>query len=663
MHRAPLVTPGPRSSTDSCPEPAAGVRKSALNPGALAESVGPTRSEDYAPGRLAHALMYVLQPGAATVVRPGGHVPGARVVQAKLRVGHSEDPLEHEADRVAASVAKGHADCACTPAGAVPCTRCGQETTSTQIQRRPEGPGSRALGEAPSIVHEVLRSPGQPLDAATRAFFEPRFGHDFSRVRVISGAAADRSARDVNAHAYTVGHSMVIDAGRFAPGTHEGRRLLAHELTHVVQQSGLEGRSVGHGTLQRTPAAPVTGAANVPFDRSKVDVAAIGDVVLTGEFHLFMAMARLVPVRFMDPAIKSYATTLYDPADRVLSTSASSPVPAGGLAGFRLFANVITGMTQGRYILRCIGYDGASQPVAYADRSFYVWTSAPTGKPPDIAALEAERVALEATTKVGSGKTFDEVAIAFTKLQDVKQRLGILETGTGPFVGSHCPIHPPGTKALGCTNIVEMVLENVFRQQGRAADWAKVKKKQVEHTRSRSKALGLQGEDFQAALQSEAGWKGIFWAPDPVYKVPTAELVGGGTTGDEAEWAFHRAQKGFYKPPGEPSISIDHLVTNYAPEAPKVGHGAASKTKKDTTQLDKLKKLPFGVLAAHGATHMTLITYGKVIEVHWDAEATDVDLIEQTDLENWAVGPESGYHYFASGTIVAPAADVDAAFK
>jgi hypothetical protein len=65
-----------------------------------------------------------------------------------------------------------------------------------------------------------------------------RFGHDFSRVRVHSGGAAEQSAREVNAHAYTVGHDIVFGAGRFSPGTHEGQRLIAHELTHVVQQSG-----------------------------------------------------------------------------------------------------------------------------------------------------------------------------------------------------------------------------------------------------------------------------------------------------------------------------------------------------------------------------------------------------------------------------------------
>jgi hypothetical protein len=583
---------------------------------------------------------------------------------AKLTIGHLGDRLEHEADRVAERVMRMPAPTVSSAAAPRQASR--NYTASDEnggLQKEPTGP-QVAAGEAPGTVPEVLRTSGQPLDAATRAFFEPRFGYDFSRVRVLSDSAAKQSARDVNAHAYTVGHKIVFDACRFAPGTHEGRRLIAHELAHVVKQSGLGGRSVGSGALQRTPAAPGTGGAKVPFDRGKVDIAAIPDVLLVGEVHQLMAIARLASVQFVDPAIQHYNTTLYDPADRVLSTSANSPIPGHRAAVFSLFGSPIAGLTQGRYTLRCIGYDGSNRPIAYADRSFFVWTSTPTGKPPDIAALETEKAALEATTRAGSGKTFDEVAIAFTKLEDVKQRLGILETGTGSFVGSECPIHPPGTESISCTSIVMTVLEKVFTQQGRAADWAKVQKKIAEHTKTRSKKLGLEGEDIQAALQSEVGWKGIFWAPDPAYKIPTEELTGGGITEDEAGWAFDRARKkGIYGNKGEPKISIDHLVTNYAPEAPKVGHGEPSKTKKDTTQLAKLKKLPFGVLAAHGATHMTLITYGKVIEVHWEKEATDVHLIEQTDLEKWAVGPKSGYHYFASGTIVAPAADVDAAFK
>jgi len=90
----------------------------------------------------------------------------------------------------------------------------------------------------PSSVHEALRTNGQPLDAATLASMEPRFGHDFSHVRVHSDSKAAEAAQAVNALAYTVGNDIVFGAGRYIPGTAEGRRLLAHELTHVVQQSG-----------------------------------------------------------------------------------------------------------------------------------------------------------------------------------------------------------------------------------------------------------------------------------------------------------------------------------------------------------------------------------------------------------------------------------------
>ncbi|EPY05764.1 hypothetical protein PAALTS15_18228 [Paenibacillus alvei TS-15] len=87
----------------------------------------------------------------------------------------------------------------------------------------------------PPIVHEVLKSPGQPLEASTRAFMEPRFGHDFSQVRVHTDARAAESAREVNALAYTVGQDIVFGEGQYTPKTTVGKKLMAHELAHVVQ--------------------------------------------------------------------------------------------------------------------------------------------------------------------------------------------------------------------------------------------------------------------------------------------------------------------------------------------------------------------------------------------------------------------------------------------
>jgi hypothetical protein len=96
--------------------------------------------------------------------------------------------------------------------------------------------GSSAPGIAPPIVHDVLHSAGQPLEEDAQSYFAPRFGHDFSHVRVHSDDQAAESARAVGALAYTVGNHVVFGAGRYSPEDRSGKRLLAHELTHVVQQ-------------------------------------------------------------------------------------------------------------------------------------------------------------------------------------------------------------------------------------------------------------------------------------------------------------------------------------------------------------------------------------------------------------------------------------------
>ena len=113
------------------------------------------------------------------------------------------------------------------------CAECRKKRLG--LQRRAVGEGPEV---APPIVHDVLRSPGRPLDDATRGFMESRFNHDFSGVRVHTDGQAAASARAVNALAYTVGNHMAFDVGQFAPTTSAGRGLLTHELTHVVQQGG-----------------------------------------------------------------------------------------------------------------------------------------------------------------------------------------------------------------------------------------------------------------------------------------------------------------------------------------------------------------------------------------------------------------------------------------
>src|SRR5271169_3809590 len=103
------------------------------------------------------------------------------------------------------------------------------------VQREATGPGVQP--SAPSLVREVLNSPGQPLDAETRSYMEPRFGHDFSGVRVHTDEPAAKSAGAISAKAYTAGRHIAFASRRYAPKTSEGQTLLAHELVHVVQQA------------------------------------------------------------------------------------------------------------------------------------------------------------------------------------------------------------------------------------------------------------------------------------------------------------------------------------------------------------------------------------------------------------------------------------------
>ena len=163
-------------------------------------------------------------------------------LQTKLTVNEPGNIYEQEADRIADQVmaAPTHANISSAP---------------LHIQRFSESSAGQE-DAAPASVAQTLASPGRPLGPALRQDMEQRFGYDFSRVRVHTGSVAEQSARDVDAEAYTVGHDIVLGATRFDGETPDGRPLIAHELTHVVQQSSahgiVDGRAHGHvGTLQR----------------------------------------------------------------------------------------------------------------------------------------------------------------------------------------------------------------------------------------------------------------------------------------------------------------------------------------------------------------------------------------------------------------------------
>jgi hypothetical protein len=173
-----------------------------------------------------------------------------RAIQPKLVVGRADDPLEREADRIADQVMRiPHPEPAISTEPLRITRKCDacEEEEMTQTLRPKETAAHRASveREAPAIVHEVLRSPGHPLDKPTRDFFEPRFGRDFSRIRLRTDERASLSASAVRSRAYTVGSDVVFGAAEWSPKGDRGRWLLAHELAHATQQES--------GTIRRQP--------------------------------------------------------------------------------------------------------------------------------------------------------------------------------------------------------------------------------------------------------------------------------------------------------------------------------------------------------------------------------------------------------------------------
>jgi Domain of unknown function (DUF4157) len=177
-------------------------------------------------------------PAIAHQVRQVLHAPHP---QAKLTVGAPDDAFEKEADQVADQVMRMP-----EPGVQRMCHECEEELQAKEEPgQAPEVPDGFASRFA------ALRGGGQPLPAAERAFFEPRFGRDFSGVRLHSSPAAGDLARSVHARAFTLGDSIVFGQGQYAPGAQAGRQLLAHELTHVVQQGG-----AAPGVLRRQTITP-----------------------------------------------------------------------------------------------------------------------------------------------------------------------------------------------------------------------------------------------------------------------------------------------------------------------------------------------------------------------------------------------------------------------
>jgi hypothetical protein len=220
-------------------------------------------------------------------------LPGA--LQAKLVVGQVNDPLEYEADRVADQVMRMPDPG--VSVGTAPlqvsrkCAACEEEEQGKTLQMKlAQAPQATGV-EAPPIVRDVLSGRGRPLDAATAAFFEGKFGQDFSRVRIHNDHAAARSAGAIGARAYTFGNDIVFNDGEYRPGVLESQRLIAHELTHVIQQGAtpkgiirragfvaLSNITVNHDRVTVPPVAGLSlTASKTPANASGVSLSIVGD--------------------------------------------------------------------------------------------------------------------------------------------------------------------------------------------------------------------------------------------------------------------------------------------------------------------------------------------------------------------------------------------------
>ncbi len=230
------------------------------------------------------------RPRFATAVRPPSPVNGAAgdhdaraPVQPRLLLGPVTDAFEAEAEAVAARVVRSpaprqgaplHPGCTCGGT----CARC-RKAAADRVRTLRLPSGSHVEGAVPDIVEQAASTDGRPLDPATRTFMETRFGHDFADVRIHSGPRAEAAALSIGAYAYTTGNDIVFGRDAYAPWRESGMRLLAHELTHVVQQGAAAPRliqratfnvgsltiNVDYGGLASIPAADLVSAVESRF--------------------------------------------------------------------------------------------------------------------------------------------------------------------------------------------------------------------------------------------------------------------------------------------------------------------------------------------------------------------------------------------------------------
>jgi uncharacterized protein DUF4157 len=297
-----------------------------------------------------------------------------KYIQRKLTINKPGDEYEQEADAMADKVMRMPG----TDAVQRKCAKCEEEdekeaqrkslsTNFSPLIQKKESNG-RITDSSLSDKISPSENGGHNMDKNIHSFMSNRFGVDFSKVKIYSHSDAVQMNRELNARAFTIGNNIYFNEGEYQPETINGKYLIAHELTHVLQQHSRNELSV-----QLTPLPPSYGNKTGVFDESKVAIDSIP----------YFRMNELttpinVNVAINEPSVTHLTWELFDPNDNMMSGSFST-VPGSAAATkkpFTLFpSSFASGLAEGKFILRCTGLNAGHEPVFYADREFYVYSS------------------------------------------------------------------------------------------------------------------------------------------------------------------------------------------------------------------------------------------------------------------------------------------------
>ncbi len=343
---------------------------------------------------------------------------GLGFVQTKLEVGAINDPLEREADRVAGQVMRASG-------------LGNSSSTQAAGSHHEAGRGLRAM--APDCIENMLSSEGRALDRSARDFFENRLQRDLSRVRIHDEPDAGDSARSIGARAYTAGSDIVFGPGQYSPGSIAGRHLIAHELAHVIQQTGApesgRARDAGGPSVVGHSAAPKIQRQAVPPEEygrliEEID-AKLADPKLSDEERLKLQRERHeyyeylrdwedsrqgLPAgqRFTAPPSMPKATPKFQPRE----TAPSTPSVASGAPGEKLKSVPTTGSAGNQ------AASAKAQAGQGAGKSAVPPPSTPYVEPVTQPANKEERAKRDEESAIG--KRLNEMAVS-GDLSDIKR--------------------------------------------------------------------------------------------------------------------------------------------------------------------------------------------------------------------------------------------------